>query len=98
LLELLELVGDQPANHFAIGKRDEDGDMRFRQQPPEIVVVGRRALERLGLGEGFAEQAVERADFREIARPELRDADRQSTTAVPLTLTISIEPFWPSTS
>ena len=72
--------------------------MRPRQEPAQVLVAGRRALEGVALVEGFPEQPVERADGGEIARPELRDPYRQSATAVPLTLTISIEPFWPSTS
>ena len=72
--------------------------MRLRQQPAQVCVAGRCALEGLALVEGFPEQPVERADVGKVVRTELGDLYRQSVTAVPLTLTISIDPFWPSTS
>jgi hypothetical protein len=44
------------------------------------------------------ERGVDRRAGRGIGFGRPADRLRQSVTAVPLTLTISIEPFWPSTS
>lgn len=98
LFELLQLVGDQPADDIVPVEGDENADMRLGQQAPQVRIVRRRALEGLAFVEGLAEQPVERADLRELVRSELRDAQGQIATAVPLTLTISIEPLLPSTS
>lgn len=98
LLELLELVGDQPAGDVPADARDKDADVRPRQQPAQVGIAGRCALEGLAFVEGFPEQPVERADVGQVVGTELGNLYRQIVTAVPLTLTISIEPFWPSTS
>lgn len=52
----------------------------------------------LVVDKGRVEHAIERASPGEVIPTELFDRRGQIVTAVPLMLTINMEPFWPITS
>ena len=60
--------------------------------------MGRAGGERLRLAERLADKRIELANACEVFRTKLPNFRAQIRTAVPLTLTISIEPLLPSTS
>jgi hypothetical protein len=70
LLELVELVGDEPAAHLARSNRHQRDDVFLRQLAPEIRVVRRLRGVGLGVAECLAEQSVERTREHNIGWSE----------------------------
>src|SRR5690606_1023335 len=98
LLELAQQVGGEPADHLLVRERHHEQNLFARQQVAAIIVARRVTCVSAALVEHFAEQSVEGAQPGQVARSEAANREVQTSTAVPLTLTISIDPFWPSTS
>ena len=101
LLELGKLIGDKAARFLSIHPGEKRDVLRLRQPFPAPALIRRTAEIAFPILEDFREQAIEGAELRRVARAQPldpRQAASPSTAAVPLALTISIEPLVPSTS
>src|SRR5690606_23029002 len=98
LLEFRQLVSQDPAHDFNPGDSSEDDDVRLAEQLAQVLVTRRRRGIMFVVDKGRIEHAIERANPGEVIRTEPANLEVQIVTAVPLTLTMSIEPLLPMTS
>jgi hypothetical protein len=74
-LELLQLVGHQPADHLAARERDQGGHVVASEESREVGLARRLAAIGLRVLERHAEQRVEAARERQVGRGEAVDGD-----------------------
>jgi len=77
-LELVELLGNEPADDFLNYERDERDHMFLLQQSAEIRIVGWFGTVRLGLAERMSKHRIQLAYERHIARGEPANGDTGS--------------------
>src|SRR5690606_25304976 len=96
LLELAEQIGGEAADDALGVDRDQGQHVLACQQIAAVSVAG--WMSSIAIRLAGAEQVVERPQPVDVAGSEPADGEAQIVTAVPLTLTISIELLLPSTS
>ena len=102
LLELAQAVSTEAAHDPSLGNGRDHDHVGVGQEGTTVIVIRRVAEISVALVERLRENGIQLAQQWQVLRSQpanLGGRHRgQIFTAVPETLTISIEPFWPSTS